>query len=1378
MKHSPKHSLNIPFGSISKSQSIPSFPHKFTLHDVQPPTKSKKKSTVINPDIAVYTKNVTVITRKSIDLPPREKSVDSEPQNETEKANETEESNELNDQNEAIPTAPVLKEEHIENIKDLLEVQLDGNQEVGDHNDSVHEPIYVVLHGLCDHIDDIKMIQNNGLQIRSIFHILNLDKTRNPNCVQLTDSTKYDEIECLNDMLIEEVSVHKVVSNRKGIESVVPKEVGDIALDLRASILRMENEWKQFDAKWRQIKVLQIPEIEIQEITQFSKYNETINGMESVKSNKMSDIELVMNAMIEQIASDFDKNEENEKNKENKAEQKPIENGQFQGIQFMDCIQRESAVFLASKCGFRKWMDLPVDIKEAEPNAFYGGTSKTEYPLFLRRRCTPIVVSEESKESEDAENATKWIMGLTEIGDSSNENRFLWLRPSPFQSNNGMLSVVRNGESVILGVEWPGNGRLGMSVLSKSKDADCDRVALSTANGITVEYDRLSGDLTIYYLSDLLTHQKHENEIVAKDEMAENDGPDKVEVDKNEDNDGADGVQVSESEVVWNVDTESKVVYRTIDVEGAITVFYSDSSQRRVFPDSEIWTKTKESKWIEIKVNGDCVVDGAVSESVKIKTAKTTDSDSMTSIITRTDNVMVMEQQNGNRVIQCPDSMDILVESSIDSEEWKGHELSQWIESIGVDRESAEQIANDKLKENAEARKTAQKLVRFQLKNDNMMPTVIVHKVEGQQRTECIFDDQFRAVFARSNPPNESADSALSAVSDRGTVTVEHQRFGTLTFGMAKGRESEALFVPISSTENALEFGIDLKAENPSISWSDSSRIALNGEHSGTILEAPKQSENGGSKPMNSSNEKEDEMEVRPAPRTKVEIPSVLGESMDCGTGTGTANENDSGSVSIDDMVAEDERIGNERRNEIENENENEPETETEAVPALGLRANRESNGNGNGDVAETVTAEENVGYFSNEPFFREFEISCSVAEILAECPPCSGLEKVRTLNALCSRLRALISGKNASDSTVSTLSLDEVEELVTELVPPPESSSDHIDIDITEHLHRLLCSVGLKLDAENGCYVAAKCTILIDGGICFLSSKLDEFHVDFKKRIVAERDAVSEREAVSEMTTMTAAMRMDDERRGAEDITVDTDRHEHHHQDFRAKSISSPPDADLLSRCMSHCSCCPPQSPLRATRMDYLGRTRDHFISIDDLQKYPAPVPQRKLNRKYIESEASVERRVRTSSTFNSTMASQEASIPTVLIQPASFDFGALRIGNVYRFTASITNHGHSQSRFHLSIASQSDPEHPVHIKAYHKMGAIAPGISIALQIELCSESRCGPYSNTLTVKTKKHIFDVDVTAHFVKRSNPEHSESATVQATNKRVVCLGRKC
>jgi len=795
-------------------------------------------------------------------------------------------------------------------------------------------------------------------------------------------------------------------------------------------------------------------------------------------------------------------------------------------------------------------------------------------------------------------------------------------------------------------------------------------------------------------------------------------------------------------------------------------VFYSDSSQRRVFPDSEIWRKSQNAKckgkWIEIKANGECVVNGEILESTKIKMATTTDSDSMTSIITRTDNVMVFEQQNGGRVIQCPDSMHILVESAVKMEDWNGHQLAEWIESIGVERQSAEQIANDKLRENADSIKSQQKSVRFELKNDSLMPTVIVFKEKDEERTECIFYDGFKAIFGRSTT------AKLESLSANGCITVEHRGFGTLTFG-----GDQAVFVPISNeekeSEDPLEYHINLKADNPSISCSET-MIALNGEYTGTVLEDKRESQKADGDAIC-----KDEEEQLQAPRTKIEIPEVLGETMDCDT-TDTVDQNDEAEDQKDVQVEPAKNDGVEAiTTGTRNIDINEDETENN---------NDDKTGNPN---------DENTGYFENEPFLMDFEIGCGVNELLANCPPTEGLEIIMTLKALCDRLRAMISMKNRSDATIRNLHLDEVEEMVTEIVAMTTSNNESIEVEVTERLHKLLCSLGLMLDPENECYVMMKCSILIDGGICFMASKLDEFHVDFKKHIKAERIREETMRANGDETsdigggtrngrgidTVSLNQELDDER------YADDGRHGH---DDNMQSYSHhttgqihrhpPPDLDHeaekdpMARCLSHCSCCPPQSPLRATRMDYMGRTRDHFISIDDLQKYPAAVPQRKLNRKYIENEGSVERRVRTSSTFNSSLAIQDAAIPTVVIQPAAFDFGDLRIGNVYRFTATITNHGHSQSRFHLSIASHSDPEHPVHIKAYHKMGGIAPGISIALQIELCSETLSGPYSNIVTIKTKKHIFDIEVSAHFVKQR--DRNEAAT---TNKRVVCLGKK-
>ena len=78
-----------------------------------------------------------------------------------------------------------------------------------------------------------------------------------------------------------------------------------------------------------------------------------------------------------------------------------------------------------------------------------------------------------------------------------------------------------------------------------------------------------------------------------------------------------------------------------------------------------------------------------------------------------------------------------------------------------------------------------------------------------------------------------------------------------------------------------------------------------------------------------------------------------------------------------------------------------------------------------------------------NGRLLRDFEIGCFVAEQLADCGPAARLEAVRGLNALCSRLRAMISAKNGDDETVTALSLDE--EAVTEMV----SNSDRIAASI-----------------------------------------------------------------------------------------------------------------------------------------------------------------------------------------------------------------------------------------------------------------------------------------------------------------------------------------
>ena len=351
----------------------------------------------------MYTEHITVITRKDIELSPRKINDEEAAPNDETPNDEPAQNDESTPNNQPIPC---LKEEHIENLTDLLDVQLDGVSMADD------ERIYVVLHGVCDHIDDIKAVRDHGFEIRAILHILGDDTERSP----LTECSTFDAVECLEDVVIEEISVHKTVSNRKGIESVVPKEPADISRDLRAFIVDIGGEWSQFDAKWRRVPIIEIPEVALKDMSQHTAYRQRMD------STKTPDVGSVIKAMIDQIAVDSESVEQ----KESESEHIKLPSEWLR-----PCVSAESAVFLSPKTGFRKWLDFPPSIKGAEPGAFYGGKGAEEMPLFLRRRCIALCPSSES---------TKWTMGLTAFVGPSAENRFLWLR-SP--SNDAVLSVVR-----------------------------------------------------------------------------------------------------------------------------------------------------------------------------------------------------------------------------------------------------------------------------------------------------------------------------------------------------------------------------------------------------------------------------------------------------------------------------------------------------------------------------------------------------------------------------------------------------------------------------------------------------------------------------------------------------------------------------------------------------------------------------------------------------------------------------------------------------------------------------------------------------------------------------------------------------------------------
>merc|ERR1712130_1004658 len=164
-------------------------------------------------------------------------------------------------------------------------------------------------------------------------------------------------------------------------------------------------------------------------------------------------------------------------------------------------------------------------------------------------------------------------------------------------------------------------------------------------------------------------------------------------------------------------------------------------------------------------------------------------------------------------------------------------------------------------------------------------------------------------------------------------------------------------------------------------------------------------------------------------------------------------------------------------------------------------------------------------------------------------------------------------------------------------------------------------------------------------------------------------------------------------------------------------------------------------------------------------------------------ETEGTVQRRVRTSSTFNQTLSLKDG-FPTVVIQPNCIDFGNVLVGNVYRFTASITNHGNSQARFNIDFCDNhkhKDTKNVI-LKPYYRPGGIAPGITIMLEFEFYSKDFIGTYTNAATIKTQKHIFTADIKANVMESSHDIDEYIAKMDYKKKkgkksRVSCLGKK-
>eukprot|EP01083_Nonionella_stella_P083519 231002_1 len=1176
--------------------------------------------------------------------------------------------------------------------------------------------------------------------------------------------------------------------------------------------------------------------------------------------------------------------------------------------------QRNVCVFLSSYMGFRKWLTLPQYLKDITPNAFYSPVPSSS---FLYNNTIAIYPP----------SYKHWFMGLSAFDAEPNDmNRkpYLWLR----DDGNSVISI-----SDSLSVHFADNAQLSFqsktvikapqtetnaqeedvekddepAVATQSHEEDT--IYISLPNEITIEYHIPSGQLMMYYQNALARYQIQQQNTSSTDETTtdpssnDEDTTDKEDTKPDETEEEADATEELQSvDVSWNKEEAVFVVWRVIDPNGVMTILYSDASERKVFPNSETWYRSSVNHpWIIVQSNGTCLEGPHTRKDIHIAT--TTDSDTNTKIVTRQDNVLVFCHSNGDGFVQCPDSMHIFVQSNISQNEWNLHELSQWMQNMGVEAESAVQISNvsqNTVDESAEKLKNDLIQMRFELKNDCKMPTVVVDK--ENRNTKVLFYHGFDATFAH---PNESQD----AVS-----TVNHIETGTFTIY----NKNEIHFMPKSENKSSSDFyKIDLNDTNPSISIQDYA-MAMNGEYKTPDSDTGNTADSrlfvvfrdGNGYELLSSetvsefrdyltkyepktqilepkallSAKDDspishrfimERYALNAPRTALDIPSVLRDTLrtklkqyqddevdrschiyrhllqtpvitpqDIDTAAhdlSTFNEwfksdenrekltNNAELSQMNDQMTK-------QRNKLKAESDLNPlelkltlaaEIEREKLNALNQELQSNDDESQSADTGQSETEQknkkesetkarqirkvqqlneervstdldkENVSYFENEPFLRDYQINQHLLEIFSDfiCvwsdkkrftknTEASFISVLSLLKRLCERLRDIISVKTL-DVNLKMLSMEE--QMMMEIANN-ERIADRVD--------GLLCCVGFAVSAEEQVYIPQQSNIFIDAGVCAILSKLDEYHTKFKRFLFKMNNNNTDIVRTFEMdlkskiitpqstshahppsTEHTQQMRQYVFQN--EDV-MDTHSLATERECYAEREYANTNDKPDFNRCVSRCSCCPLDSPQRATKMDVLGRSRKNVIKMDDLEHYPAAVSNEHLNTRYINTEGAVQRRVRTVSTFTQSMSSEDA-FPTVVVQPNIIDFGTVSMGYVYRFTASITNHGNSQARIKVDIAPVEYSS--VHIKPYYRSGGIAPGITIMLELELYSTDFIGQYSSQMTIKTQKHIFDVDIKADVVEYGRDGALDASQYLKNNNnrnkksRVTCLGQK-
>merc|ERR1712129_294514 len=111
----------------------------------------------------VYSKNMIVVTRNDIELKERD---------------------------DTFETKPCLEDYHIDSLNDFIENKMDDDT-IGQDD----KPIYILLHEMCDHVDDIKKLADKKFDIRSFIHISAKEKEEEDEAEQNEEDKPNDNAE-------------------------------------------------------------------------------------------------------------------------------------------------------------------------------------------------------------------------------------------------------------------------------------------------------------------------------------------------------------------------------------------------------------------------------------------------------------------------------------------------------------------------------------------------------------------------------------------------------------------------------------------------------------------------------------------------------------------------------------------------------------------------------------------------------------------------------------------------------------------------------------------------------------------------------------------------------------------------------------------------------------------------------------------------------------------------------------------------------------------------------------------------------------------------------------------------------------------------------